>query len=731
MVRRTQHKGNIIHETLHSLGFWHEHSRPDRDDYIDYRPENLLSSTYENNFQKSFRINSLGSPYDFNSIMHYGKNAFSKQPQNSAYNTLVPKIYLLPGEVMGQRAGLSEHDVNQLRLLHQCSTGPRSGEIGINELCSPECKCWEFAGECTSDDECMGDLVCADTPDDFSSEQDVIADSLPTADVSWDTVTIECDRFCHQECCQFPNNEAQCLLTCGLQSSSRRLNTAQIPSKMCLSDPDANGSTTTTTTQATTTTTTTTTTQATTTTSNNAKWYIDWGISKCVQSCSGPAPCGGEGKWVQFHNSMQTCCKSHLGWMSSVKSRSYDGCHIIPDGTVPPTNAPTPPPTKAPVTNNPTGSPTHLPTKAPVTKSPTTSPTAPPPTLAPSESPSKTPTGAPTSPPTEAPVTNSPTDSPTHLPTKAPVTKSPTTSPTSPPPTSAPSEGPSKTPTRTPTRNPTSEPTSGAPTQSPTHQPSNSPTKQPDPTKLPTSPPTISPTTGPPSKSPTLHPTQKPTTGVPSKPPTPQPTSTPTEDNIIMYSGQFYVDWAVDGGRCVQDCDGPRPCGGKKDPWEAGFSSESVCCSTMSYRPYSQCTYKVSTPAPITPHTAPAGSPTKQPTNKPTTPVDTRWYPGASKCMNDGQAPSWQHNKYSSQSTCCKSHFNWGYNGCMGIKEVGSGKWYINWGLSKCVKDCEKSQGGSCGGLVPGSWILTHSSASACCTAHMSFASIAECQYNY
>ena len=353
--------------------------------------------------------------------------------------------------------------------------------------------------------------------------------------------------------------------------------------------------------------------------------------------------------------------------MSSVKSKTYEGCHIIPDGPAPPTNAPTSPPTGAPVTNSPTAPPTDLPTKAPVTDSPTSSPTAPPPTSAPSQSPSKTPTRAPTSPPTGAPVTNSPTAPPTDLPTKAPVTESPTSSPT----------------------------------------------------------------TGAPSKLPTLHPTHKPTTATPSKLPTPVPTPVPTENNIVMYSGKFYVNWLVDGGRCVQDCDGPRPCGGKKNPWQSGFSSESTCCSTMSYKPYSQCTYKISTPAPITPNTAPAGSPTKQPTAKPTAPVDTRWYPGSSKCMNDGKAPSWQHNKYSSQDTCCKSHFSWGYNDCMGIKETGSGKWYINWGISKCVKDCEKSEGGSCGGIKAGSWILTHSSASACCTAHMSHADISDCQYNY
>ena len=277
------HKGNIIHETLHALGFWHEHSRPDRDDHITFYAENLASTSYAANFEKRFRVNSLGSPYDLNSIMHYPPNAYSIDPYNAAYNTLVPKYPLQPGEVMGQRVGLSEHDVTQLRLMNQCSTGVRSGDIGINELCSPECKCWEYAGECTSDDDCMGDLVCADTPGDYiSSQGDVLTDSLPLAEVTPDVTTIDCDRYCHPECCQVPSNEYQCPLTCSTQTSRRRLNVDQIPSKMCLSQlPDTNGlvSTTTTTTQATAATTTTTT-QATATTSNNAQWYIDWNISK-------------------------------------------------------------------------------------------------------------------------------------------------------------------------------------------------------------------------------------------------------------------------------------------------------------------------------------------------------------------------------------------------------------------------------------------------------------------
>ncbi|KAI4889306.1 hypothetical protein NFI96_011103, partial [Prochilodus magdalenae] len=70
------YRGVIQHELLHALGFHHEHCRSDRDRHVHIAYENVEDGK-QNNFDVE-DTNNLGTPYDYGSVMHYGRDFFTK-----------------------------------------------------------------------------------------------------------------------------------------------------------------------------------------------------------------------------------------------------------------------------------------------------------------------------------------------------------------------------------------------------------------------------------------------------------------------------------------------------------------------------------------------------------------------------------------------------------------------------------------------------------------------------
>lgn len=88
----------VQHEMMHALGFGHEQSRPDRDDYVKIIWENIEEKRRKQ-FEIIHEVDSLGTPYDYDSILHYPANSWSKNGE--------PTIVGLNNNVIGNRMNAS------------------------------------------------------------------------------------------------------------------------------------------------------------------------------------------------------------------------------------------------------------------------------------------------------------------------------------------------------------------------------------------------------------------------------------------------------------------------------------------------------------------------------------------------------------------------------------------------------------------------------------------------
>ncbi|XP_067106594.1 high choriolytic enzyme 1-like [Osmerus mordax] len=103
----------IQHETLHALGFQHEHTRSDRDQYVKINFANIDPGQYYN-FAKS-DTNNLGTSYDYSSIMQYPRRGFAINPN---IDVIIPIPN--PNVAIGQSTTFSRTDIERINRLYQC-----------------------------------------------------------------------------------------------------------------------------------------------------------------------------------------------------------------------------------------------------------------------------------------------------------------------------------------------------------------------------------------------------------------------------------------------------------------------------------------------------------------------------------------------------------------------------------------------------------------------------------
>lgn len=106
----------ILHELGHAIGFYDEQNRPDRDQHVKILFQNIKED-YQNIYKKqyNFLIDSLGFPYDFESIMHLRPSDFVTSAGKNTMQALDSSISLENG-----RKYLSKIDIAQTNKLYRC-----------------------------------------------------------------------------------------------------------------------------------------------------------------------------------------------------------------------------------------------------------------------------------------------------------------------------------------------------------------------------------------------------------------------------------------------------------------------------------------------------------------------------------------------------------------------------------------------------------------------------------
>ena len=149
-----------VHELMHTLGFRHEHQRPDRNAFVQVNWGNIsnvctgMSNCGQpgvGNCCTNFSILNGGNmigPYDYQSLMHYGTSNFSV----GSTQTLTP---LQPtGGPMGQRSNISLGDATALQTMYGAAPRPTVTSLSPSQVVAPVS--WPITVDVNGDFFCSG-----------------------------------------------------------------------------------------------------------------------------------------------------------------------------------------------------------------------------------------------------------------------------------------------------------------------------------------------------------------------------------------------------------------------------------------------------------------------------------------------------------------------------------------------------------------------------------------------
>ena len=157
-------------------------------------------------------------------------------------------------------------------------------------------------------------------------------------------------------------------------------------------------------------------------------------------------------------------------------------------------------------------------------------------------------------------------------------------------------------------------------------------------------------------------------------------------------SNLWYVDWKAK--TCVKDCETGDDCGGfapkymlesKEQKWL--YDDLDTCCDKHTAFNLANCASTV----------------------KPS--FSGMYYPDWSGknegCVIDNEsspAPSYlvgtKGSFFDDLTKCCEINYSYKLASCLGTAATGSGKWYLDWSILRCVQDCRKKSDDDCGGLA-------------------------------